>query len=270
MDQAWDIMAQEEFGKSVSQLSDAQYQWIEDLMNDYGNTMNPADKPSSEAKEQLEDPTPWASLAHLAGTTVKDILFPEKIEEQAGGGGAGGAGGDGAGGNGAGGDGAGAPTGNGGEPPTDGQPEEEPSRRIGFFGYGRHRNCPKGQVYKNGKCVDKANELSLSDMTEEEMEELGKKESEPHQAEEETNDFDLSDWNPKTLKDKILGPSILPGADWVTKKITGEGGKGSGKTGHQGWMKAIEEEHAYDFCENCSMITEQVDHKCEMCGKRVE
>jgi len=53
MDQAWDIMAQEEFGKSVSQLSDAQYQWIEDLMNDYGNTMNPADKPSSETKELL-------------------------------------------------------------------------------------------------------------------------------------------------------------------------------------------------------------------------
>jgi len=33
---------------------------------------------------------------------------------------------------------------------------------------------------------------------------------------------DLSDWNPKTLKDKILGPSLLPGADWVTKKILGE------------------------------------------------
>jgi len=49
-----------------------------------------------------------------------------------------------------------------------------------------------------------------------------------------------------------------------------EGGKGSGKSGHQGWMRAIEEDHTYDFCENCKMITEQVNHKCDMCGKRVE
>jgi hypothetical protein len=35
-------------------------------------------------------------------------------------------------------------------------------------------------------------------------------------------DYDLSDWNPTTTKGKIFGPSILPGADWVTKKITGE------------------------------------------------
>ena len=48
-----------------------------------------------------------------------------------------------------------------------------------------------------------------------------KKGGESYSSENE-NDFDLSDWNPKTLKDKIFGPSILPGADWVTKKITGE------------------------------------------------
>jgi hypothetical protein len=48
-----------------------------------------------------------------------------------------------------------------------------------------------------------------------------------------------------------------------------EGGKGSGKKDHKGWMRAIEEEHTYDFCENCSMITEQVNHKCDMCGKQV-
>lgn len=48
-DQAWEIMAQEEFGKSVSQLTDKEYKWIEDLMNDYGNTMNPKDKPKGEA-----------------------------------------------------------------------------------------------------------------------------------------------------------------------------------------------------------------------------
>ncbi len=48
-----------------------------------------------------------------------------------------------------------------------------------------------------------------------------------------------------------------------------EGGLGSGKKDHKGWMRAIEEEHTYDFCENCSMITEQVNHKCDMCGKKV-
>jgi len=36
------------------------------------------------------------------------------------------------------------------------------------------------------------------------------------------DDYSLKDWNPTTTMGKIFGPSILPGADWVTKKITGE------------------------------------------------
>lgn len=190
---------------------------------------------TDEAKEQLEDPTPWASLAHLAGTTVKDILFPSK--EQAGGGGAGGAGG-------AGGNGAGAPSGNGGEAPTNGNGEdEEPSRRIGFFGYGRHRNCPKGQVYKNGKCVDRAEEKTCPV--------CNGKGKYFHTKEE--------DWY---TCPKCSGDGEVSAGE--------EGGKGSGKKDHKLWMRAIEEEHTYDFCENCSMITEQVNHKCAMCGKQVE
>ena len=275
-------------------------------------------------KEQFEDPTPWVSIGKMALDTAKDMVFPS--DEQAGAGGAGGAG---AGGVSAGGNGASAPTGNGGEPPVvDGNgedKEEEPSRRHGIlYGYNK---CPEGKVYRDGKCVEEADEdHQFSDMTDKEMEDLGDYEGHPHQAEEDG------------LKDAIwAGDSPLPFADFITNvidKIGGdedtpmnagkvdikkvaknktlitpaeearlacndcdstfdnvssweehgeyhdikvnkdepavEGGKGSGKKDHKGWMRAIEEEHTYDFCENCSMITEQVNHKCDMCGKRVE
>ncbi len=75
-------------------------------------------------------------------------------------------------------------------------------------------------------------EHSFADMTDKELEELGDLESQPYKSE--------------------------------------EGGKGSGKSGHQSWMRAIEEDHTYDFCENCNMITEQVNRKCDMCGKTLK
>jgi len=167
----------------------------------------------------------------------KKALTKSYSNEQAGAGG-GGAGGAGAGGAGAGGNGAGAPTGNGGEPTTNGNgepEEEEPSRRI-FFGYGRYRkNCPKGQVYKNGKCVDQAEEAktkkSFSDMTDRELEELGDDESNP--------------------------------------KRGSEGGRGSGKRGHAGWMRSLEEAGDYNECPNCKVMTEQYGGKCQLCGKKV-
>jgi len=93
MDQSWDIMAEQEFGKRVEDLTDAQYQWIEDLMEDYGNTMNPADKPSSEAnskhtgahtkvydaiKDKKDVETPWA----LANWIVHDKGMEKKATER--------------------------------------------------------------------------------------------------------------------------------------------------------------------------------------------
>ena len=103
-------------------------------------------------------------------------------------------------------------------------------------------------------------EHSFADMTDKELEELGNKESTPYQAEEDG------------LKDVVwAGDSPLPFADYITNKIDAkEGGKGSGKSGHQSWMRAIEEDHTYDFCENCNMITEQVNRKCDMCGKTLK
>ncbi len=151
--------------------------WKNYGIDDY---LDKAEKDYEEGKEQFEDPTPWASLAHLGATTVKDILFPEAEEDH-----------------------------------------------------------------------------SFSDMTDKELEELGDLESTPHQADEDTpmnaGKVDIK----KVAKNKTL---ITPAE---------EGGLGSGKSGHQGWMRAIEEEHTYDFCEDCSMITEQVNHKCDMCGKKV-
>jgi len=267
--------------------------WKNYGIDDY---LEKAEKDYEEGKEQLEDPTPWASLAHLAGTTVKDILFPS--EEQEGGG--------------IGGSPSPAPSGNGGEPPVvDGNgedEEEEPSKRHGIlYGYNK---CPEGKVYRDGKCVEEADEQSFADMTDKEMEELGDLESTPHISEE----FDsplrdqygtpfptpegkadctfcgkvFDNWDllgdhitivhndqgrTREFYDGEAPPSILNHPDWTGysgEAKANEGGKGSGKTGHQGYMKAIEEEHTYDFCENCSMITEQVNHKCEMCGKQVE
>ncbi len=229
------------------------------------------------SKEQFEDPTPWVSIGKMALDTAKDVIFPSEEQE---GGGMGGAPAP-----------APAPTGNGGEPPVvDGNgedEEEEPSRRHGIlYGYNK---CPEGKVYRDGQCVEEADEEHIfSDMTDKELEELGDYEGHPHQAEEDG------------LKDAIwAGDSPLPFADYITNvidKLGGEedtpmnagkvnikkvaknktlitpaeeGGKGSGKKDHKGWMRAIEEEHTYDFCENCSMITEQVNHKCDMCGKQV-
>ncbi len=89
----------------------------------------------------------------------------------------------------------------------------------------------KSQPYWTSLTKTEGEEQSFSDMSDAELEDLGDKESTPVHAE--------------------------------------EGGLGSGKKDHQQWMRAIEEEGTYDFCDNCSMITEQVNHKCQMCNKRV-
>ncbi len=49
----------------------------------------------------------------------------------------------------------------------------------------------------------------------------------------------------------------------VESRVT-EGGKGSGRVGHQKWMLAGE---AGEECPNCMMITERKDGKCTICGK---
>ena len=123
----------------------------------------------------------------------------------------------------------------------------------------------KYSMDKGGAKFQRGEELSLSDMTEEEMEALGKKESEPHQAEE---DYEGSECNICGLDEDEHNENT--GHEFTPAIIAEEGGKGSGKKDHKGWMRAIEEEHTYDFCENCNMITEQVNNKCDMCGKQVE
>ena len=48
-------MAQEEFGKSVSELNDAQYDWIDQIMHDYGNDLDRSKKPSSESYDVKDE-----------------------------------------------------------------------------------------------------------------------------------------------------------------------------------------------------------------------
>ena len=53
--------------------------------------------------------------------------------------------------------------------------------------------------------------------------------------------------------------------DYPVEKISNEGGKGSGKVGHQKWMLAGE---SGDECPNCMMITDRNDNgKCILCGQ---
>lgn len=51
------------------------------------------------------------------------------------------------------------------------------------------------------------------------------------------------------------------GIEWTSAT---EGGRGSGRVGHQKWMVAGE---AGEECPNCMMITEREDGKCILCGK---
>src|SRR3970282_1627288 len=53
-----------------------------------------------------------------------------------------------------------------------------------------------------------------------------------------------------------------------TVKEAKEGGKGSGKKGHQQWMRSLEEDPSYVDCPNCKVITEKINGKCQMCGKK--
>ena len=48
-----------------------------------------------------------------------------------------------------------------------------------------------------------------------------------------------------------------------------EGGRGSGKRGHAGWMKSLEEASDYKDCPNCQVMTDQYGGKCQLCGKKV-
>ena len=82
---------------------------------------------------------------------------------------------------------------------------DDDKRRGGIpWGYFATRNCPEGQVYRDGKCRDKSN----------------------------------------------------------------EGGKGSGRRGHKQWMRSLEEDPSYGECNNCKVITEKVNGKCQMCGRK--
>src|SRR3989304_3650614 len=53
-----------------------------------------------------------------------------------------------------------------------------------------------------------------------------------------------------------------------SKRDAYEGGKGSGKKGHQQWMRSLEEDPSYGECKNCKVITEKVNNKCQMCGRK--
>lgn len=54
-------------------------------------------------------------------------------------------------------------------------------------------------------------------------------------------------------------------ADWEgDMSLANEGGRGSGRVGHQKWMLSGE---AGEECPNCMMITERKDGKCTICGK---
>ena len=48
-----------------------------------------------------------------------------------------------------------------------------------------------------------------------------------------------------------------------------EGGRGSGKRGHAGWMRSLEEASDYKECPNCKVMTDQYGGKCQLCGKKV-
>lgn len=77
----------------------------------------------------------------------------------------------------------------------------------------------------------------------------------------------------KILVDNDLLTGMEDGHDWdeinqnardVITQIANEGGKGSGRMGHQKWMLAGE---AGEECPNCMMITEKDNGKCVLCGK---
>jgi len=68
-------MAEQEFNKKVEDLTDAEYTWIEQLMNDYGNTMKPEDKPRATEDDEFGDTG--------AGSTVDPVaLISGAVEEE--------------------------------------------------------------------------------------------------------------------------------------------------------------------------------------------
>jgi len=198
-------------------------------------------------------------------------------------------------------------------------PKTKEKHHVGWKNYGIDDYIDKAFQDYTKKSEE---EHAFADMTDKELEELGKKESEPHISVQEgrwddaplkeEDDPEFARYlsrtqlkalrgtdNPKELQDDISLDAYASGFDWqegqektpmnsgkvnvkkVAKNKTlitpaddeekaNEGGKGSGKSGHQSWMRAIEEDHTYDFCENCSMITEQVNHKCDICGKTLK
>lgn len=143
------------------------------------------------------------------------------------------------------------PSGNGGEtpaPPTEDMDDEDDDKRRGGipFGYFATRNCPEGQVYRDGKCRDKSNEADDN-----KCEHCGREEDN-------LNDDGLcEDCEREAGIDRE-----------ESKRDAYEGGKGSGKRGHQQWMRSIEEDPSYGECANCKVITEKVSGKCQMCGKK--
>ena len=242
------------------------------------------------AKEQLEDPTPWISLAHLAGTTVKDILFPEKSDEFW-----------------------------WNKKRRKLTPDELKISKTTFKPkwkredilkqrerereakeYNDSHSSTTGQFTSGGggsKYPEKPEGLTDK--------EYGKQKKEYDDSQKVRSDrskttYAKKKWSSLTPNQRTLFTirkgytfdSRKEGDDFTNKNMKGdfdkldnhlknsfidnidsyrvnEGGFGSGKKDHKGWMRAIEEEHTYDFCENCNMITEQVNHKCDMCGKKV-
>ncbi len=47
-----------------------------------------------------------------------------------------------------------------------------------------------------------------------------------------------------------------------------EGGRGSGKRGHSGWMKSLEEASDYKECPHCKVMSDHYGGKCNLCGKK--
>ncbi len=194
--------------------------------------LDKAEKDYEEGKEQFEDPTPWVSIAKLGMDSVKDILFPAKEDHSF-------------------------------SDMTDKELEE-----LGDLESSPHQ--AEEDTPMNAGKVD--------------IKKIAKNKTLITPAEEAKSEMELAhnDWgntHPYWCKtcgaggddiEDIESHYDLTGhGERRNPSLGGEGGKGSGKSGHQGWMRAIEEEHTYDFCENCSMITEQVNHKCDMCGKKV-
>lgn len=90
----------------------------------------------------------------------------------------------------------------------------------------------------------------------------------------EEHDTTLADYSNEGLDDLTNEEQIAQAGHRSTysdyyKDKSEEGGKGSGRKGHQQWMRSLEEDPAYSDCPNCQVITERVNGKCQMCGKKM-